>query len=146
MIVAKPIIPNQYWILRNKDQKVGNIQADQGGYCIRINNSVKHFKSLELLKKHVSLSFDSRLSATNDKNNFEVHGFPTSSEVNNGIWDVKRQIPIWTKEPRSRSWMAAGWYMVKQHRDWKLHYCPKVILLDRYKYRGPFKTQDEALK
>ena len=145
MIVAKPIIPNQYWILRNEDQKIGNIQADQSGYSVRINNSVTHFKSLEMIKQHVSLSFESGPIVSTDKSNLEVHGYPTTSKVHNGSWDVQRQIPIWTKEPRSRSWLAAGWYMVKQHRDWKAYQCPKVILLDRYEHKGPFKSRSEAM-
>jgi hypothetical protein len=33
---------------------------------------------------------------------------------------------------------------VKQHRSWKLLRNPKLIVLERYQYQGPFHTQETA--
>lgn len=143
MIVAKPVVPNQYWILRKEDKKVGNIQANDQGYSIRIDNNVMYFKTLDMLKQRVSLDFE--LTTTPEPSpDFVVHGFPTTSTAFNGIWDIKRQLPLWTNENKSKSWMVAGWFKVKQHRTWQTVMCPKLIVLDRYQYRGPFKTKEEA--
>ena len=46
MIVAKTVIPNQYWILRQGDTKVGNIEAGPDGFQIKINNVVQQYKSI----------------------------------------------------------------------------------------------------
>ena len=73
-----------------------------------------------------------------------VHGYATSSRPYNPVLDVKHQLPLYTTEPRSRSWSAAGWYLIKQHRNWIATFCPKLILLQRYNYRGPFKSKEEA--
>jgi hypothetical protein len=62
------------------------------------------------------------------------------------MWDVKHRLPLFTKENKSKSWYAAGWYAVKQHRSWKLIRNPKLIVLERYQYQGPFHTQEEARK
>ena len=37
MIVEKPVIPNQYWILKQDDRKIGNIEAGPDGFQVRIN-------------------------------------------------------------------------------------------------------------
>jgi hypothetical protein len=31
MIVAKPVVEKQFWILQQDEQKVGNVEACQGG-------------------------------------------------------------------------------------------------------------------
>ena len=35
MIVAKPVIDNQYWILKQDNQKIGNIEASADGYVVK---------------------------------------------------------------------------------------------------------------
>jgi hypothetical protein len=73
-----------------------------------------------------------------------VYGYRTTSRPYNAIYDVKHQVPLWTKEERSKSWYAAGWYCIKQGRNWSVVNCPKLIALERYRYQGPFHTQQEA--
>ena len=145
MIVAKTVVPNQFWILRDQDRKIGNIQAEDQGYMMRINDNVMHFQTLDMLQQRVAIDFENSENAKKTSK-YSVHGYPTSAHSFNGVWDVKRQIPLWTTEERSKSWMAAGWYRVKQHRDWQLVFCPKLIVLDRYQYQGPFYTNTEAEK
>lgn len=145
MIVAKAVIPNQYWILKQDDRKIGNIQADpSGGFQVRINNHVEKFRTIHIIKRQVSIDFENNLKCKTPKTNKSVHGFPTSHMPHNGVFDVKHQVPLWTKEPRSKSWYAAGWYRVKQGRDWHTVFCPKLITIQRYAYQGPFTTKEQA--
>ena len=46
MLVAKVVADKQYWILQDEDQKVGNIEAWDGGYQVRIHDQVKQFKKI----------------------------------------------------------------------------------------------------
>jgi hypothetical protein len=144
MILAKPVIPNQYWILRQDDRKVGNIEAGPDGFSLKINNETTRFKSIQTLKQKVNITFENTPRAINMPVTNSVHGYPTSGLAHNAIFDVKHQLPLWTMEPRSKSWYTAGWYLVKQHRNWKLEYCPKLILLQRYQYQGPFHSREQA--
>jgi hypothetical protein len=64
--------------------------------------------------------------------------------VYNPIWDVQHKLPLYTKNKKSRSWYAAGWYQVKQRRTWTIEQSPKLITLQRYQYQGPFYTKEEA--
>jgi hypothetical protein len=145
MIEAKPVIPDQYWILREHDRKVGNIEVTDGGYCVNINGSTMVVKNLSMITERVPIDFRA-FPNTNPvpESANEVHGYPTSAPAYNAIFDVKHQLPLWTREPRSRSWLAAGWYRVRQHRSWQVVQCPKLILLERYQFQGPYRSAEEA--
>ncbi len=142
-LVAKPVVANQYWILKHDDQKVGNIQAVNDGYQITVYNKVASYKTIPMLRNRENVEFapEEKSSRPQDRS---VHGYDTGCRVFNPIWDVKHKLPLFTKNVKSKSWFAAGWYMVKQHRSWKAMRNPKLILLERYPYRGPFHTQEQA--
>lgn len=144
MIVAKAVIPNQFWILKENDRKVGNIEAGAEGFSVKIGNQVQSYKNISALKQRVSIKFESVGKTTIIEDDKTVHGYPTTGEAHNAIYDVKHQVPLWTKEPRSKSWYTAGWYRVKQGRHWTVELCPKLITLQRYPYAGPFYTKEEA--
>jgi len=40
--------------------------------------------------------------------------------------------------------VAAGWYRVRSGRNWQVVECPKLIMLERYQYQGPYMTEKEA--
>ena len=144
MIEAKTVIPDQYWILREHDQKIGNIEAESGGYVINLNGAKTRVDNLKMLKQKIGIDFVKTPTIKPKPVGKEVHGYPTTAHPYNAIFDVKHQLPLWTQEPRSRSWLAAGWYRVRQHRDWCVVQCPKLILLERYEYQGPFFSKEEA--
>jgi hypothetical protein len=145
MIQAKTVIPDQYWILRDQDRKIGNIEADTGGYVVSVNGNKVRFHNLASLREQMPVEFDTKETVVVSDDLMSVHGFPTTGPVYNAIFDVRHQIPLWTEDPRSRSWRAAGWYRVRQHRNWRVMQCPKLIILDRYQYQGPFQTREEAM-
>lgn len=144
MIVAKTVIPNQYWILRQDDRKIGNIEHGPEGFQVKINNEVQKFKTIKTLKQRVPVDFEPVIKKKAADSEHRVGGYHTTSKPYNPIFDVKHQVPLWTKEPRSKSWYAAGWYRVKLGRSWSLVECPKLIMLERYQYQGPFYTKKEA--
>lgn len=142
MIKAKTVIPDQYWILRDQDRKIGNIEARDQGYTISINGKKTYFTSMDILQQQVPVSFD--VSTVMHEDPWQVYGYPTTLQAHNSMFDVKRQLPLWTDKAHSRSWLAAGWYRIQQHRSWRVVQCPKLIILDRYSYSGPFHTRSEA--
>jgi hypothetical protein len=139
------VIPDHYWILRDKDQKVGNIEIDNGTYVVNIKGRSNRFPSLKTLHDKVQIDFEPAVRRTqNSEPVTQVHGYHTNQPAYNAIFDVRHQLPLWTSEERSRSWLAAGWYLVRQHRDWRIMECPKLILMQRYQYQGPFHTRQQA--
>lgn len=147
MIIAKPVVPDQYWILRDGDVKIGNIQAEPGGFAVKIRDHVERFKNIPTIKKRVAIDFQKAPQRAQPKDpHNEIYGYPTTHRPFNAIYDVRHQVPLWTRESRSKSWLAAGWYRVRQGRAWTVVECPKLIMLERYQFQGPFRTKQEALE
>ena len=144
MIIAKPVIDKQFWILKQNDQKVGNIQvASDGTYEVKILDYVNRYKTIPMLRKAVGVEFEPAEKKSRPATN-SVHGYETGCKAHNSMWDVKHRLPLFTKTAKSKSWFAAGYYWVKQHRSWKVMPNPKLILLERYPYQGPYHTKEEA--
>jgi hypothetical protein len=143
MLVAKVVADKQFWILQEDDRKVGNIEAWNGGYQVRINNQVKQFKTIKLAARESNIVFAEE-KAVSKPDNTAVHGYPVAGRCYNPVWDVVHHLPIYTKTAKSKSWFAAGWYSIKRGRNWKIIQDPKLIALQRYPYQGPFKNKNEV--
>ena len=137
------MIDEQFWILKQDDRKIGNIQAIDSGYQITINNKIANYKTIPMLVRQEQIKFEPSSKPGKQPTNL-VHGYSVAGKMFNPLWDVKHKLPLYTKEEKSKSWYAAGWYRVKQHRNWKVVQNPKLITLERYPYHGPFHNKEEA--
>jgi hypothetical protein len=146
MIVAKPVIDKQFWILQQNEQKVGNVEACQdGGFQVRINNTVQQYKNIKMVTQLHNIVFEKSVAVKKKSVlSGDVHGYQSHGRAYNPTWDVKHRLPLFTKNKKSKSWFAAGWYQVQRGRTWKTVQDPKLITLQRYKYHGPFHTKEEA--
>ena len=144
-IHAKPIVKDKFWVLTADDQRVGEINKQHHGYNLKIGDHVINFRTMNVLKANVNVMFDQEITRKEQVVN-QVHDYPTDAKPFNGVWSLTQRAPIYTKEEDSKSWFAAGWYLVKQNKIWRQDFCPKLITLQRYEYRGPFKSPEELLK
>ena len=144
-IIAKPIVDKQFWVLQENNNKVGNIEAYDGGYQVKINNQVvATYKTIKMVERNVNITFETVQKPEKKKTTNMVHGYPAAGRVYNPMWDVPQKLPVYTKTRKSKSWHAAGWYTVKKGRHWAAMQDPKLILLQRYPYQGPYQTKEEA--
>jgi hypothetical protein len=144
-LIAKPVIDKQFWILQENNRKVGNVEACAGGYQVKINNQIAQFKTIRMAAQRANIEFEPAVKIAKPKAAMDqVHGYPISGRVHNPMWDVTRQLPVYTKTAKSKSWFAAGWYRVRRGRTWATMLAPKLIVLQRYAYAGPFLTQQQA--
>jgi hypothetical protein len=143
-LVAKPVIDKQFWILKENDRKVGNVEACAGGFQVRINNQVQQFKTMRMAAQRVNIEFEPVTKKIKPAVDNLVHGYPAEGRIYNPIWDVPQKLPLFTKTRKSKSWFAAGWYQVQKGRTWSVVKNPKLILLQRYAYTGPFHSAEEA--
>jgi hypothetical protein len=142
MIVAKPVVKDQYWILKEDNQKVGEIENSNGELKFRFKDPAR-FKTVKMNGRPTNIEFELPIERSTPPANF-VHGYEVKGAVYNPVWDVKQRLPLFTREDKSKSWFAAGWYLVRQHRNWKAVQHPKLITLQRYPYQGPYHTKEQA--
>ena len=144
MILAKPVVDNQYWILKKDNRKIGQLEVAENGNCIiKIHDNVVSYKTVKMAREAVNIEFEPAEKATPVPDNL-VYGHDVEGTVYNPLWDVKRRLPLFTRDDKSKSWFAAGWYRVRQHRKWKIVHHPKLISLERYEYQGPFQTKEQT--
>ena len=141
MITAKPVLKNRYWILKENDQKVGSVESTENGFVVRLKNDAAEFNTIRTIKNRTNIIFEEPESTT-EHSGYSVHGFATDVEPHNPVYNVKDRLPIFTREEKSKSWYAAGYYQITINGKTDIHFCPKLILLQRYDYRGPAHSAD----
>ena len=57
MILAKPVIADRYWILKKDNHKVGEIEAVENGYTVKIQNTVKRYTTIKMLGREANIEF-----------------------------------------------------------------------------------------
>ncbi len=72
-----------------------------------------------------------------------VYEFPTSVTPYNTMYDVQRKLPLFTKSVKSKSLYCAGYYIIHFDKGWVKSFCPKLITVERYETKGPFRTEIE---
>ena len=139
-LIAKPVVKNQYWIVTDGKEKVGNVIADGSGFEVKLNGSKAHFKNTGAIKRNTQIEFQ---TVDKKKPASPLSSFPTPSKTYNNVLDLKRKLHIFTKTPKSKCYHAAGWFVLNQGEP-DVVFCPKYIFVQRYEYSGPYKTETEA--
>ena len=158
---AKTLVKDKFWIVEQNGQKLGTLQkqADNGWIFLSKQDNREVFHTQESLFTKFGFGvFDEanvkkpEEEKTVDKwdvkqaESFEVHGYPCSQKPYNPLWDVQKNLPLYTKTPKSKSMFCAGYYIVKfETVNWRKAYCPKIITLQRYPYKGPIKSKTEMV-
>lgn len=143
-LIAKPVIKNQFWIVTNGSEKVGNVLADGSGFEVKLNGSKSHYKNTKAIERITNIKFENITNFKTDKKDIPFYDYPTTGKVYNSMLDVKRKLHLYTKAQKSKCYYAAGYYVVKQGVEEKVIFCPKYIFIQRYSYKGPYKTEHEA--
>lgn len=145
-IHAKPIIDNKFWIIEQDGEKVATLRKDEENRFVMSNElGIKIYENKKSLTDQFGKDFFivKIVKESNDAMPNEVHGFATSTEPHNPLYDIKRKLPLFTKSLDSKSLYCAGFYIIKFDKGWVKSFCPKLITLQRYPYKGPFKTELE---
>ena len=143
---AKPIIDEKFWIVEQNGVKFATLRKnEENKYVMSNENGIKIYQNKSALKKIFGDDFftvNIIKEAENAETN-EVHGFPTSVRPHNAMYDIVKKLPLFTKSHDSKSLYCAGYYTIKFEKGWVKSFCPKLITLQRYEYRGPMKTELE---
>jgi hypothetical protein len=147
-IHAKPVIDGKFWIVEQDGIKVGLLHKKENNkFMLSSTDGEKMYNKKDDLVKQFGKDFfltsvKTKITAVE---NHECHGFPTSSKPFNAMYDVRRKLPLFTKSGASKSLYCAGYYVIKFDKGWVKSFCPKLITIERYPFKGPF-TSDVEMK
>jgi hypothetical protein len=143
---AKPIIDNKFWIVEKDGTKFATLRKNEDNKFIMSNEKgVRIYDTRKSLTDQFGKDFFivKIVKEADNANPLEVHGYPTSTEPHNAMYDIQKKLPLFTKSSDSKSLYCAGYYCIKFDKGWVKSFCPKKITLERYEYQGPFKTELE---
>lgn len=143
---AKVVMKDKFWIVESNGTKVGSLHKTDHGFTLigeyKGKPKKERFDTQSDLKAKYNIVFDTTKQITTTNKNHFIYGFPCKTKPFNDMYDVKRKLPIFTKNDKSKSFYCAGYYIVK-FDTWMSAYCPKMLTLTRYDFVGPFKTELE---
>ena len=147
---AKTLVKDRFWLLEEDGQKLGTLQKKDGNGWIFLSkaDSREVFHTPESLRERFGIDVltPAPIEIKTEEiitDEFEVHGYPVSQQPYNPMFDVQKQLPIYSKTPKSKSLFCAGYYIICFEKGWRKAYCPKLITLQRYPYRGPIRSKIE---
>lgn len=143
---AKEILNGKFWIVEDEGVKIGTLTLTDDQYMLSNVNGTRFFDNERQLKKTLGKDFawtKLEIKETASRSDKIVHGFPTSCTPYNSMYDVKRRLPLFTKSEKSKSLYCAGYYIIRFDKGWVKSFCPKLITVERYDARGPFKSEIE---
>ena len=147
MIKVKPVLKDKFWIVEDEGERVGTLTAADDRFMFSSTaKGVQFFDSKRQLEKSIGETvFETTITSERTEVDYEkeVYGYPTSTTPYNTLYDVKQRLPLFTKSAKSKSLYCAGYYIIRFDKGWVRSHCPKLITLERYEYRGPFKSEFE---
>jgi hypothetical protein len=145
-IYAKPIVEGKFWIVEQAGEKIGTLHKKENNKFILSSKDGHSFfgKKEELTKAFGKDFFSSSIKTTITHEEVrDIYGYPTSCYPHNPMFNVQKKLPLFTKSPDSKSLYCAGYYIIRFDKGWVKSFCPKLITVERYENRGPFKTELE---
>ena len=140
-IKTKTILKDKFWIIEQNGSKVGTLSVSEDQYLYSCNTGTHMYTDQRQLNNALGgkVNWSESISDAVETDNI-AYEFPTSTTPHNVIWDVKQKLPLFTKSSNSKSLYAAGYYIIKFEKGWVKSFCPKLITIQRYKFKGPFKN------
>lgn len=146
-IIAKEVLTNKFWIVEDEgtSTNIGTLSYDNDRYMLSNTTGCHFYESERALKKifNNKLIWQKIEPKKVEEKDYDVHGYPTSSKPYNPVLNIKRKLPLFSKSEKSKSLYCAGYYIIKFNKGWVKSFCPKLITIERYETRGPFKTELE---
>tara|TARA_A100001388_G_scaffold245324_1_gene203775 strand:- start:300 stop:797 length:498 start_codon:yes stop_codon:yes gene_type:complete len=142
-IKAKPILKNKFWIIESGGERIGTLSKQEDKrYMYSCATGTEYFSDTKSFNSFIGgVSWDKTSISDSNNTNKEIHGFSTSTTPFNIMYNVQKKLPLFTKSKKSKSLYCAGYYIIRFEKGWVRSFCPKLVTLEKYPYKGPFKTE-----
>lgn len=143
---AKPIVDGKFWIVESDGERIATLHKKENNKFMLSSKSGEAYfnKKDDLIKKFGENFFQSKIKTTiSDSQEKDVHTYPAACKSYNAMYDVQKKLPLYTKSLQSKSLYCAGYYAIQFNKGWVKSFCPKLITVERYPFKGPFRTELE---
>ena len=101
-LIAKPVVKNQFWIVTNGKEKVGNVLADGSGFEVKLHGNKSHYKNTSAIKRKTNIEFETVTKVDTSKHDLPFKVYPTTDKVFNSMLDIKRKLHLFTTGAKSK--------------------------------------------
>lgn len=145
ILKAKPIVEGKFWIVEGDGEKIGTLHRKENNkFVLSAPAGDKYFHRKDDITKAFGRDFFQISAKTKSTEEVrEIYGYPTSCHPYNPVYNLQKKLPLFTKSKASKSLYCAGYYTIKFDKGWVKSFCPKLITVERYETKGPFKTELE---
>lgn len=150
MVRLKKLTQSSWLVITDTNEKVGLLseQRDKLKFIARAANAEfkdrddvsEFFEQEDLFQTVIEVKTD------NEEKEYFVNGFPVKAGVAHEISDdeIETDLPVYAKSASSDSYYVAGYFCLNfDEAGWTHAFCPRYKTLDKYEWKGPFKTEDE---
>lgn len=143
-MLAKTIVANRFWILEDPNQgRVGTMQSTDIGVQVNVQGRVTHYENFQQAAADLQLYQAAASTVEKETIEWNSNGYPTAVQPYNEMYNAQLGLPMYTKTERSKSFHAAGYYIIRFDFAWAQAFCPKVVTLKNNPYAGPYHTRLE---
>ena len=114
-VSAKTLVKDKFWIVEQNGQKLGTLQKQENNGWIFLSKQDKNQRQVFHTQESLFSKFgfgifeESNVVRPDEEiqtDNFDVHGYPCSQHPYNPMFDVQKQLPVYTKTPKSKKSIA----------------------------------------
>jgi len=154
-VKAKEILKNKFWIIEDvtTSKKLGTLSKDENNHymycCAKPRKSTEsrteYYNCIKDLKEGIGgeILWTASISDADKTVDKEIYNLATSSVPYNAVYDLKRKFALFTKSKKSKSLYCAGYFIIHFDKGWVKSFCPKLVTLEKYEHKGPFKDELE---
>jgi peroxiredoxin len=144
-MLATPVVKNKVWIVENQGNRFGTIVStcDGSKNVVLVTNETRtKYPSIKVLSQKHNIKFSNSTKKVKTLPT-TVYGYSADGAVHNELFDVSKNLPVYTKSADSKSLFCAGYYIINFCGSWVKNHCPKLLTLERNLYHGPFYTEEQ---
>lgn len=148
MFKLKPITDKSWLVLADEGLERIALLSEQHTKFVLISKDAKTtFENKEEVKMFFAEDVFSNVVETSKEDEVEyyIKGYPVdfNKPFEADSEDKINDLPMYTKTETSDVMYVAGYFCLDFPKNWMPAYCPKLATLDKYGYKGPFKTERE---
>ena len=149
---AKTLVKDKFWIVEQDGQKLGTLQkqADNGwiflskqdknrGKCSTHRRACSQSLALACLTNQMSRNPKKKYRQTT----LTCMVFHAANILTIPCLMCRSNCRFTQRLQKVKASFAAGYYIICFEKGWRKAYCPKMITLSRYEYKGPIKSKLE---
>lgn len=148
MFKLKPITEKAWLVLADEGlERIALLSEQRTNYVLISKDAKTTFKSREEVNGFFSEDVFNNVMEDLSEPDVEyfIKGYPVdfNKPFEADSEDKISELPMYTKTATSDVTYVAGYFCLDFPKNWMPAYCPKLATLDKYGYKGPYKTERE---